>query len=302
MKHIEKHVPMKEKLAWGLGGFSNQIAVNGLNTLFMPIFNMGFGVDSRLLGWAITIPRFFDMISDPVVGNMSDNSRSRYGRRRPFILIGGILMAIIFGLTYMASPHWGQWTLFAYATVSCILFYLAYTAYSVPYTALGLELTDDYDERAHIQKYRCIFNSCAGFCLPWVYKYCLKVGERARGLLEQDHVAWKPETREVFAIECKDLRLARTHNEMAEQLNRFSGQTLENGKKDELLKHLDRCKLLREKYLQLAKTLGLSEEELTVHEVVCFSKPVPMKHVSERFPQALFVTADELQTHVDGLS
>jgi GPH family glycoside/pentoside/hexuronide:cation symporter len=190
MEKVTEKVSMKEKLSWGLGGFSEQIAVNGLNNMFMPVFNMGFGLDSKLIGWAISIPRFFDMISDPLIGNMSDNCRSRFGRRRPFILVGGILMALVFGLTYMASPYMGQWAMFAYATIACILFYLAYTIYSVPYTALGLELTDDYDERAHIQKYRLIFSSLATFAIPWIYPICLKVGERAQALAGQDQVAW----------------------------------------------------------------------------------------------------------------
>jgi GPH family glycoside/pentoside/hexuronide:cation symporter len=160
---------------------------------------MGFGLDSVLIGWAMTIPRFFDMISDPLVGNMSDNSRSRFGRRRPFILVGGILMALIFGLTYMASPYMGQWAMFAYATVACVLFYLAYTVYSVPYTALGLELTDDYDERAYIQKYRCIFNSLSAFALPWIFSLCLVVGNHSRRLLEQGHVAWYQKPLTIFS-------------------------------------------------------------------------------------------------------
>lgn len=190
MKKTKRKLPIKEKISWGLGGFSEQIAVNGLNNLFLPIFNIGLGLDSKLIGWAITIPRFFDMISDPIVGNASDNCDSRYGRRRPFIFIGGVLMAFIFALTYMASPHWSTWFMFSYATLACILFYLAYTVYSVPYTALGLELTDDYDERAHIQKYRLIFSSVATFTIPWIYKICLIVGEKSRAILEQEVVYW----------------------------------------------------------------------------------------------------------------
>jgi GPH family glycoside/pentoside/hexuronide:cation symporter len=190
MKNEHKKLPLKEKISWGLGGFSEQIAVNGLNNLFVPIYNIGLGLDSVLVGWAISIPRFFDMISDPIIGNMSDNCRSRLGRRRPFILWGGILMALIFGLTYMASPGWGSWTLFGYAVASCILFYLAYTVYSVPYTALGLELTDDYDERADVQKYRMIFSSVATFTIPWFYKICLSIGGHARQVAGQDTGRW----------------------------------------------------------------------------------------------------------------
>ena len=67
------------------------------------------------------------------------------------------------------------------------------------YTALGLELTDDYDERAHIQKYRCIFNSLAAFSLPWIYKLCLVAGTRSRELLAQEHVAWYQKPLTIFA-------------------------------------------------------------------------------------------------------
>lgn len=180
MEKQKSKLSMKEKVSWGLGGFSEQLSVNGLNNLFIPIYNIGLGLDSLLIGWAMSIPRFFDMISDPIVGNMSDNCRSRFGRRRPFILWGGLLMALMIGMAYMASPTWGTWTLFSYAVVTCILFYLVFTVFQVPYTALGLELTDDYDERADVQKYRMIFASVAGFSVPWLYKLSITVGESLR--------------------------------------------------------------------------------------------------------------------------
>lgn len=185
MEAKKKKLPLSEKLAWGCGGFSEQLAANGLNNLFIPIYNIGLGLDSVLIGWAISIPRFFDMVSDPVMGNISDNSRSRFGRRRPFILAGSILMALMFAIAYMASPFWGSWTLFAYAVVACILFYLAYTVYSVPFAALGLELTDDYDERADVQKYRMVFASLGTLSIPWLYKICISVGGHVQHLLEQ---------------------------------------------------------------------------------------------------------------------
>jgi GPH family glycoside/pentoside/hexuronide:cation symporter len=182
---MPKRLPIREKIAWGTGGFSEQLACNGLNNLFVPIYNIGLGLDSVLIGWAISIPRFFDMVSDPVMGNISDNCRSRFGRRRPFILIGSILMAVLFALTYMASPLWGSWALFAYAVVACILFYLAYTVFSVPFAALGLELTTDYDERADVQKYRMVFASFGTLSIPWLYKICISVGQYVRNLLDQ---------------------------------------------------------------------------------------------------------------------
>jgi GPH family glycoside/pentoside/hexuronide:cation symporter len=173
-----------------MGGLSDQLAANGLNNLFVPIYNIGLGMGSVLIGWAVAIPRFFDTISDPVMGNISDNSRSRFGRRRPFIFAGGFLMAIALGISYMASPYWGSTALFVYAVLACILFYLMYTIFSVPYNALGLELTSDYDERANVQKYRLIFASAATFLIPWLYKICLSTGEFIRGFVESGRSAW----------------------------------------------------------------------------------------------------------------
>jgi GPH family glycoside/pentoside/hexuronide:cation symporter len=185
-----KRLPISEKIAWGTGGFSEQLAVNGLNNLFIPIFNIGLGMNSILIGWAIAIPRLFDMITDPFVGNLSDNSRNRFGRRKPFIFIGGILMALSFGISYMASPYWGNAALFTYAVCACMLFYLMYTLYTVPYYALGLELVEDYDERADLQKYRLIFASVATFTLPWLYKICISSGEFIREFVQGGHTAW----------------------------------------------------------------------------------------------------------------
>jgi GPH family glycoside/pentoside/hexuronide:cation symporter len=185
-----EHLPMREKIAWGAGGFSEQLAVNGLNNIFVPIYNIGFGLSSVLIGWAVSIPRFFDMISDPVMGSISDNTRSRFGRRRPFIFVGGILMAIAFAMSYMASPYWSDWTLFFYAVTVCVIFYLVYTVFSVPFYALGLELADDYDERADLQKYRMVFGSAASFLIPWLYKICLVVGEHIRDVLTNTPNVW----------------------------------------------------------------------------------------------------------------
>jgi GPH family glycoside/pentoside/hexuronide:cation symporter len=186
----DKKLPLKEKIAWGAGGFGDQLAVNGLNNLFVPIYNIGFGMNSVLIGWAMAIPRIFDMISDPLVGNISDNCRSRFGRRRPFIFAGAFLMALTFALSYMASPYWGNAVLFAYAVIACICFYLMYTLFAVPYNALGLELVEDYDERANVQKFRMIFASAAVFLIPWLYKLCNFMGDVIRAHLEDSSSYW----------------------------------------------------------------------------------------------------------------
>ena len=183
-------LPVREKVAWGMGAFGETLAAGGLNVLFTPIYNIGFGMSSVLVGWAIAIPRFVDMITDPLMGDISDRHRSRYGRRRPFIFAGTFLMAFSAALCYLASPYWSEGKLFAYTLATCTFFYLMYTIFAVPYSALGLELTDDYDERTDVQKYRMAFASLAIFATPWFYKACLTAGEYIRAHVESGLSTW----------------------------------------------------------------------------------------------------------------
>ena len=109
-----------------------------------------------------------------------------------------------------------------------------------------------------------------------------------------DVLAWKPGSGEVFAIECKNLKTAKTPIEMADQLNAFGGQTVANGKRDELLKHLDRCDFLRQRYKRVAETIGVNNTDIRIRTVVCFSKPAPIQFVQKRFPNVSFLTINNL--------
>jgi len=110
-----------------------------------------------------------------------------------------------------------------------------------------------------------------------------------------DVLAWKPGNHEILAIECKDLKDPKTPNEIAEQLNRFSGQVLLNGKSDDLLKHVDRCDFLRKRSRRIAQTIRLGGCDINIRTVVCFSNPVPMQYVEKRFPNVSFVTIGNLK-------
>jgi hypothetical protein len=110
-----------------------------------------------------------------------------------------------------------------------------------------------------------------------------------------DVLAWRTTSRKILVIECKDLRLAKTPNEIAEQLNQFTGQILANGERDDLLKHVDRCNLLKGKSQVLAEKLGMRGQEIEIEALVCFSHPVPMQYVKSRLPEVSFVTLQELE-------
>jgi len=129
----------------------------------------------------------------------------------------------------------------------------------------------------------------------------VKVSSLINDKLERDFgdidvLAWRPGDKVVLAIECKDLKFAKTPNEIAEQLNRFTGQLLVNGERDELLKHLDRCELLNKRSQVVAGNIGMKGQDVEVKTVVCFSHPVPMQYVRKRLPDVTFTTIEELKS------
>ena len=91
---------VKTKLAWGVGGFGENIANSAILSLVFPIFNVALGFSTLAIGLAMAISRIADAILDPVIGNLTDNTRSRWGRRRPWMFVGSILMALFFSAVW----------------------------------------------------------------------------------------------------------------------------------------------------------------------------------------------------------
>jgi GPH family glycoside/pentoside/hexuronide:cation symporter len=168
-------VPFWEKVSFGIGGMCNDFMGNVIMVLAMPIFNIGLGLDARLVGIALSIPKFWDAITDPVMGNISDNTRFRFGRRKPYMLAGSFFGGLLFALIWMASPAWSQTMLFFWLTGMAILFYTAYTVFIVPCNGLASELTMDVDERTRVMAYRSFFAGIAGLITPWAYKLCFVI-------------------------------------------------------------------------------------------------------------------------------
>lgn len=166
----------RTKSAWAIGSIADVYMTNSLNYLAFPIYNMALGVDPRLLGWALGLPRIWDAISDPLMGNISDNAQTRMGRRRPFILIGAVLCMIMFILIWSPPAFMSTNATGWYFLVMTFLFYTAYTIFSVPWSALGLELTPDYNERTRVQAYRTFFQAAGGMGLGSMWFLAQKWG------------------------------------------------------------------------------------------------------------------------------
>ena len=176
MNTKQQKLSIRSCATWGSAGLADTFLTFGLTTLVMPIYNIGYGVDAVKLGWALAIPRILDAITDPLIGNFSDNIRTKYGRRRPFVFSGAILCAILFPFLWM-PPQVSETMTLVYFTVLMCLNAIFYTIFNVPYTALGYDLTQDYDDRTRLFAWRFYFGMGAGITVHWLYKLCRMSGD-----------------------------------------------------------------------------------------------------------------------------
>ncbi len=161
------HIPLKNKLGYACGAMADNLIMNVFSSLVLPVYNIGLFISPVMLGWAMAIPRAMDAIIDPMMGNISDNTRSRWGRRRPYILGGAIACAVILPLLWM-SPVKTDWGVFWWLTIFGLLYFLAYTVFIIPYQALGFEMTTDYDERTRLLAWPNYVGMTTSFLLPWL--------------------------------------------------------------------------------------------------------------------------------------
>lgn len=103
----EDRVPVVQKIGYGLGTFIDMWGHWLYPGLANQVFNIYLGVSPALVGLALMINRLFDAVSDPVFGWLSDNTRTRFGRRRPYILVGSILAGLGLPLLFFVTPGWG---------------------------------------------------------------------------------------------------------------------------------------------------------------------------------------------------
>ncbi|NIL94657.1 MAG: MFS transporter [Woeseiaceae bacterium] len=145
----EDRIPNHHKLIYGLGAFVNNLLAAAIGGMII-VLNLGLGMNPALVGLLGALPRLTDAITDPLMGFISDNTRSRWGRRRPYILIGAITVGIIYALLWQLPADKSESFYFWYFLGGSLIFYLAYTIFATPWVALGYELTPDYHERTRL--------------------------------------------------------------------------------------------------------------------------------------------------------
>jgi GPH family glycoside/pentoside/hexuronide:cation symporter len=164
----EDRIPLIQKSAYALGMLVNNLQAAALPAMVV-ILNLGLGMDPVLVGVIGAVPRIFDAVSDPMMGYISDNTRTRWGRRRPYIFAGAILAGVIFALMWQLPEGHSQSFYFWVFLAASICFFLAYTVYATPFVAFGYEMTPDYHERTRLHTFANTVGQIAWLGVPWFY-------------------------------------------------------------------------------------------------------------------------------------
>ncbi|NIS15594.1 MAG: MFS transporter [Aliifodinibius sp.] len=162
----EDRISLPQRLIYGLGGLINNLLAAASGGM-MIVLNLGLGMNPALVGLLGSLPRLTDALTDPIMGFISDNTESRWGRRRPYIFVGAIAAGVIFALLWQLPRGQSEKFYFVYFLIGSILFYMGYTVFATPWVALGYELTADYHERTRLMGTQNFISQLAYVVSPW---------------------------------------------------------------------------------------------------------------------------------------
>ncbi len=165
---LKDKVPVVEKAAYGTGTLALNMLPGALG-VFSFFLITAFGVDPLLAGLLGGLPRLLDALTDPIMGFITDNTKSRWGRRRPYIVIGAILSGVLFGMMWQLNPEWSQQHLFWYFLLFSLAFTIGNTMFATPFVGMGYELPSDYKERTRLMAFAQVMGQVAWMIVPWFW-------------------------------------------------------------------------------------------------------------------------------------
>jgi glycoside/pentoside/hexuronide:cation symporter, GPH family len=175
----EDRVPWNQLIAFGMGGLIPIALFNIAGQLMGLLGNISLGLSAFWLGTIMIIPRLWDAFSDPIIGHLTDNTRTRWGRRRPYILIGGIAVAVSFvAMWWVPRGEWVRevfpsdaaynWFQLAFILMGLLVFFTACNVFEIPHGALGMEMSDDYHERTRLFSAKSFLGNLFAMGTPWL--------------------------------------------------------------------------------------------------------------------------------------
>jgi GPH family glycoside/pentoside/hexuronide:cation symporter len=166
----EDRIPLFEKIAYGAGTIGNAIS-SVPKYMATPLLVIYLGISPVWIGFVMSTFLVWDAFTDPFMGAITDNFRSRWGRRRPFLVLGAVLSALVLPLLYLFDPNWSHAAILTYFVLFGMLFYAADTVFNMPYQSMLLEMSPDYNERTSVSAYRGVFSSIAGLVMGWIWAF-----------------------------------------------------------------------------------------------------------------------------------
>jgi len=176
----EDRIRFSQLAAYGAGGIIPIALFNIAGILVGLMGNISLGLSAFWLGAILIVPRLWDALSDPLIGHISDNTRTRWGRRRPYLLIGGIAVAVFFVViwwipkgdivrAWFPTDSGFQWFQLSYILFSLLLFFTAVNIFEIPHGALGMEMTTDYHERTRLFSAKSFVGNLFAMSTPWLF-------------------------------------------------------------------------------------------------------------------------------------
>jgi GPH family glycoside/pentoside/hexuronide:cation symporter len=185
MSHYETaakdRVSFNQKAAYGTGTLVLNLLPASLG-IFAFFLITAFGVDPLLAGLLAGLPRLFDAITDPIMGFITDNTKSRWGRRRPYIVVGAILSGVLFAFLWQLDPEASQDYTFWYFLLFSLAFTIGNTMYATPFVGLGYEMTTDYNERTRLMAFSQFMGQIAWMIVPWFWVLIANYDDQAEGV------------------------------------------------------------------------------------------------------------------------
>lgn len=160
-----RQISLSTKLFYGIGAIANGVKGNAFGYFMLFFYSQVVGVEGALIGLAMLIIMIADAFSDPIVGQISDNWHSKWGRRHPFMYFSAIPVSVCFFLLFVPPTQFGQAVTVAYFIVIAISVRTFITMFEIPSSSLVPEFTDDYDQRTSILAYRYFFGWWGGLTI-----------------------------------------------------------------------------------------------------------------------------------------
>lgn len=163
-----------QQLGWAAGSMATAIMLGALTSYALFYMTNYLGIGVALAGQLIGLSKFYDLITDPLIGNVSDRTQSKWGRRRPYLLLGALLCPVALALLFLVPEFATETGTIVWLAVVLLIYATGFTFFNVPYLAMAAEITTNPDERTLIMTQRIFFSTLGILFIstlgPWLIK------------------------------------------------------------------------------------------------------------------------------------